>query len=60
MALFADLARDAGITLLFTSHDMAHACRYADRVVALRGGRVHFDRPSAVLAAADLETVFAA
>ncbi len=40
MGLFADLVKARGITLVFTTHDMDHAVTYADRVVALRDGRV--------------------
>lgn len=43
MALFAALTREAGVTLLFTTHAMAHALAYADRVVGLRDGRVVLD-----------------
>jgi len=58
MALFARLCADHGITLLFTSHDMAHARSFADRIVALRAGQVLFDKPSATTTDADLEEVF--
>ena len=58
MQQFVALARDNDITLIFTSHNMEHAVTYADRVIALRGGAVHFDRPSADLSEADLEGVF--
>lgn len=58
MALFARLCADHGITLLFTSHDMAHARSYADRIVALRGGRVLFDKSAATTTDADLDEVF--
>ncbi len=58
MALFARLCADHGITLLFTSHDMAHARSFADRIVALRAGRVLFDKPAATTTDADLDEVF--
>jgi phosphonate transport system ATP-binding protein len=58
MALFSGLCRDHGITLVFTSHDMAHARDFADRVVALRGGRAVLDRPAAEVSDRDLEGVF--
>jgi phosphonate transport system ATP-binding protein len=58
MALFARLCGDHGITLLFTSHDMAHARAFADRIVALRAGQVLFDQPAASTSDADLEEVF--
>lgn len=58
MALFARLCSDHGITLLFTSHDMVHARSFADRIVALKAGRVLFDKPAATTTDADLEDVF--
>ena len=35
-----------GRTLLFTSHDMAHARAYATRIVAMEAGRVVLDAPA--------------
>ena len=58
MALFAALAADHGITLLFTSHDMAHAIEFADRVVALKNGRIFCDLPSDRVTKGDLRDVF--
>ncbi|MCK6451464.1 MAG: ATP-binding cassette domain-containing protein [Alphaproteobacteria bacterium] len=46
MELFRDLVRRAGLTLVFTTHNLRHALDYADRIVALRGGRVEIDAPS--------------
>ena len=40
MALFLRLCRESGATLLFTSHDMEHAVEFADRIVALKAGRI--------------------
>jgi phosphonate transport system ATP-binding protein len=47
MGLFASLVERDGLTLLFTSHDLSHALRYADRVIALNRGRIVKDTPSA-------------
>ncbi|MFS4580906.1 phosphonate ABC transporter ATP-binding protein [Phaeobacter sp. C3_T13_0] len=58
MELFSTLCKRQGITLLFTSHDMQHARSFADRVVALRNGRIFLDRPSADLTDRDLEETF--
>jgi phosphonate transport system ATP-binding protein len=58
MALFARLCAEHGITLLFTSHDMAHARTFADRIVALKSGRVLFDKPAATTTDGDLDEVF--
>jgi phosphonate transport system ATP-binding protein len=37
---------------------MAHAMDYADRIVALKGGRVFFDRPVSRVTPADLRDTF--
>ena len=58
MELFTTLCREQDITLLYTSHDMTHATAYADRVVALKRGHVHFDRPAAHVTRAHLHEVF--
>jgi phosphonate transport system ATP-binding protein len=46
MQLFLNLIRDEGITLLFVSHNLEHAQRYADRIIGLREGRLQLDTPS--------------
>jgi len=43
MGVFAQLVEQDGLTLLFTSHDLTHALRYAHRVIALHRGRVALD-----------------
>lgn len=58
-ALFADLARTEGRTVVVATHDLNSAARFADRLVALRDGRVRADGPpAAVLAAGPLADVF--
>jgi iron complex transport system ATP-binding protein len=39
------LQDERGLTVVAVLHDLAHAARCADRVVALRDGRVHADGP---------------
>jgi len=58
MALFLDLIRRQGLTLLFTSHDLAHAVAFADRVIALRAGRIVLDAPAATLDVAQLRALY--
>ncbi|CUH65464.1 Phosphate-import ATP-binding protein PhnC [Thalassovita gelatinovora] len=58
MNLFSQLCRAHGITLLYTSHDMDHAIDYADRVIALKCGKVLFDRPAEKVTPADLKVTF--
>jgi lipopolysaccharide transport system ATP-binding protein len=38
-----ELARDRGLTVLFVSHDMEAVSRICDRVIWLKGGRLHND-----------------
>ncbi|TCK16712.1 phosphonate transport system ATP-binding protein [Ancylobacter aquaticus] len=58
MRIFSELARDHGITLVYTTHDMQHALDYSDRIVALKDGRVHFDRPTVRVSLRDMDGVF--
>jgi phosphonate transport system ATP-binding protein len=46
MRLFLNLIRDQGLTLLFVSHNLEHALRYADRIIGLRDGCVELDQSS--------------
>ncbi len=47
MELFARLNHDRGLTLVFVSHQLDHALRYADRVLGLREGGLALDAASA-------------
>lgn len=47
MELLFNLTRERGLTLVFVSHHMEHAVRFADRIVGLAGGRVALDQPAA-------------
>ena len=58
MERFSRLAKDFGITLIFTSHDMEHALSYADRLIALKDGAVFIDAPTDDLKSKDLSGVF--
>ncbi|TDQ84132.1 phosphonate transport system ATP-binding protein [Dongia mobilis] len=58
MNLFAELIREKGLTLVFTSHHINHALRYADRVVALRNGRIELDVATAGVDAAALRGIY--
>lgn len=59
MDLFVQLIREEGVTLVYTSHNLEHALAYADRVVALKDGRIVVDAPAAALAPRDLAFVYA-
>ena len=43
--LVARLRAERGLTVVTVLHDLDHAARYADRIVALRGGRIVADGP---------------
>jgi phosphonate transport system ATP-binding protein len=58
MALFADLNRREGLTFVFTTHNLRHALDRADRVVALRAGRVEIDAPSRTLGIEELQGLY--
>lgn len=58
MRLFTRLSHEHNITLLFTSHDMTHARDFSDRILALKDGRILFDRPSAKVNSNDLARLY--
>lgn len=58
MALFTRLIASHGMTLVFSSHDLDHARRHADRVIALRDGEIAFDRPVASVDFTELGTLY--
>lgn len=52
-----DLIRDlngAGTTVVMVVHDMVHAARYADRIVAMREGRIVTEGPTEEVMTAEL------
>ncbi|MGC4893676.1 ABC transporter ATP-binding protein [Micromonospora sp. DT31] len=53
LALFARL-RDEGRTVVAVLHDINQACRFADHIVAMKGGRVVAQGPPADVVDADL------
>ena len=56
-AMVTDLARDSGVTVLLSSHDMGVVQSVADRVVVIAHGRVLADAPVAtLLAVSDVST----
>ncbi|NJO81358.1 MAG: ABC transporter ATP-binding protein [Blastochloris sp.] len=57
--LVCTLNRDHGKTIIMVLHDLNHAARYADRLIALRAGRIVADGPPVtVLTPSLLEQVF--
>jgi len=58
MALFFRLAREDGVTVVFTSHNIDHALSYGDRVLGLAGGGVKLDATAASLKPGDLRGLY--
>lgn len=58
MALFVDLVKTNQLTLLFVSHDLDHALQYADRIVAIRAGRIVFDKPTSKVKKHELQALY--
>ncbi|MBW4706780.1 ATP-binding cassette domain-containing protein [Roseobacter sp. YSTF-M11] len=58
MELFFRLARDEGVTVVFTSHNVTHALKYGDRVLGLAQGRMRLDATAASLSAQDLRGLY--
>ena len=58
--LVSRLQRERGLTVIVALHDLDHAARFANRVVALAGGKVHaHGAPETVVTAKLLADVFA-
>ncbi|PIE09415.1 MAG: ABC transporter [Rhodobacterales bacterium] len=58
MDLFFRLARDRGVTVVFTSHDLDHALRYGDRVMGLAHGGLQLDAMANALTTNDLRGLY--
>jgi branched-chain amino acid transport system ATP-binding protein len=59
MQLTADLARDLGIAVLFTEHDMDVVFRHANRVIVLAAGElIAQGTPSEVRANPSVQAVY--
>jgi len=58
MSLFSALVKSEGLTMVFTSHDLVHAVKYADRVIALRRGAIVLDALSSDIDVAELRALY--
>ncbi|WP_286259755.1 ABC transporter ATP-binding protein [Streptomyces graminofaciens] len=57
--LVTDLNRHQGRTVVMVLHDLNQACRYADHIIAMKGGRIAGEgAPADVITAATVEDVF--
>lgn len=58
MDLLWSVVRERGLTVICTLHQLDTAMAYADRIVALRAGRVALDAPASTIDRAALEALF--
>ncbi|HGM5232816.1 TPA: ABC transporter ATP-binding protein [Serratia marcescens] len=57
--LFRQLNREHGQTLIAVLHDLNHACRYADHIIAMRDGKIVAEgKPAEIITAELVERVF--
>lgn len=57
--LFRQLNREHGQTLIAVLHDLNHACRYADHIIAMRDGKIVAEgKPAKIITAELVERVF--
>ncbi len=59
MQLFAALMRKEAKTVVYTSHNLTHALAFADRVIAIGGGKIVLDSPAASLKESELRGLYA-
>ena len=58
MEILRDLNKADGLTVLVTLHQVDHALRYCDRIVALKAGKIVYDGSSASLDRAKLIDIY--
>lgn len=58
MDVFVRVVRDTGATLVFTTHNLAHALAHAERVIGLREGKLALDAPTHGLSAGVLRGLY--
>ena len=49
MELFKNLCRESGVSLLYSTHNISHAVNYADRLLAMKGGKISLNDNTANL-----------
>jgi phosphonate transport system ATP-binding protein len=60
MEILRTVNREDGITVVVSLHQVDYAMRYCARVVALKGGHVVYDGPSAALTPKMLREIYGA
>ncbi len=59
VALFTDISRERGLTLVMSLHDIQLAREFFPRLIGLRAGRVAFDRPTEAVSEERLRQLYA-
>jgi phosphonate transport system ATP-binding protein len=59
MDLLSSVCQSRSAALLFVSHDIEQARRYAHRLVGLKNGRLQFDKPGISVTDDELEKLYA-
>lgn len=59
LGLLVARAREHGRTVIVSLHEPAFALRHFERIVAIRAGRIAFDRPATQVTGDDLDDVYA-
>lgn len=58
MQILQAIKEQDDITLVVSLHNIELATRYAERIVGIKEGTIVFDKPAAMLAAADMERIY--
>lgn len=58
MELLVRVTRERGLTLLFSSHHLDHARVHADRIIALKDGRIEYDGPPSGLSSGLVHDIY--
>jgi len=58
MDILRDLNKTDGLTVLVTLHQVDHALRYCDRIVALKAGKIAYDGPTKALSREHLIDIY--
>jgi phosphonate transport system ATP-binding protein len=59
MSVLTNVCKSRSAALLFVSHDIEQARRYADRLIGLRKGHLVFDKPGGAVSSSELEQLYA-
>ncbi len=58
MELLYKLAQDEGITLVFVTHNVEHALKYSNRILALKAGELVIDKSTKEITKEEIDTLY--